>query len=281
VALDRDAQRGLVGGGADRVLPDLPSRTGQGHGDADVLARSVRSYRGVGFEQERGDVVGVLVDTGDGVRRQRAGEAAARPLVLARLLGDQQAGEQPEDLVPRGDHVRGGGVAEDFADRGHQVAAHHDVLAGRHAERGVLVGDPADDGGQRHRFHPGEVPGHGGDGHRERLPLLAVGLVAAVEQVEQFRVRFEHPVVEPAGDLRAVAHDGVGRGADDADRVGGEHQGDLQRSTAKKRISDTSLKPAPTNVITDSERQSNTVNTGLLRSRPCGSPGERTSPCAC
>jgi hypothetical protein len=130
----------------------------------------------------------------------------------------------PVDLVPGRRNFRGHSVPEYLGDRGEQVLVHDRVLSCRDAKRRVLMGDA-----REHRVRVGPVlvdeqRGIGRDGGRQGALLVALRLVAPVEQVPlQFGVRCEHPPVEDARDVAKCGAD-RGQGGTDGLRGGGrEH----------------------------------------------------------
>ncbi len=223
---DGDLRRDAVRRAGQGVLAGLARPAGQVDRHRHVLAGTVAGGLGaVGrAERERQDVLGLRAALQDAPGPVHGGRVAAGVPVEPRLLGDEEGREQPVDLRPGVAHLGGDGVAEDGADGVEQVPSHDRVLLGAHAERGVLVRDAGQQplrGGPRVR--PAQRPGEGGDRARQGAPLLAVGLVALVEQVPQFWTRGEHGRVEPARDLRAAGGDGGQCRSDDLGVVGGEH----------------------------------------------------------
>lgn len=189
---------------------------GQVDRDRNVLAgREVRYGRAVvGHQGERHHVDGLIEALGHAPAAPEIGGIEVATFVEAGFGGDQPTGEQPVDLVPGRGDFRGDRGTEDRADRGEQMVTDERVLLGPDAQRHVLARDPLGDPVERRGVVAvlGEqMLGETGDGRRQRELLTAVGLIALVEQVEQFRMRGEHRRVELTGDFHGVrAHDGQG-----------------------------------------------------------------------
>lgn len=227
-ALHGDRPQPGAGGAGEAVLAYLAGPVRESDLDGDVLAGPEGGCGRVlgGAQQEGGDVLGLLDPGGHlpGVPHIARQDALLR--VEALLDGDQGARHQPVDLVPGGGDLRGDRVAQDVGDGREQMGVHHLVLLRGHPERGVLVGDPL-----QHHVGPGAGPldqlgREGGDGARERPPLVAGGLVAPVEQVpQQLGVGGEELLVEEVGDVPDGRADGGKGGADSGGGPVGEHDG--------------------------------------------------------
>jgi hypothetical protein len=190
------------------VLAQLGVAVGESDGHADILAGLERGHwrAVVGDEADRFNVGRLLRYLG---YPHRAGLARLDAGVrIHRFLGvDEQSGERGVRFVPGGQQRRGGGVAQRFGNRAEQVLADDRIVFGADTDRDVLVDDAVD-----HRAERAWVADVGGvreDGGGERLLLRAVGLVAHVEQVAQFRMGGKNVAVERGGDGKAMfAQDG-------------------------------------------------------------------------
>ena len=93
--------------------------------------------------------------------------------------------------------------AEHFVQRRQQMTTDDVVLLRLDIEAGVLLRDALHRRQQRRRVL--DVGGIGADGVEQRLTLIAVALVAHVENVFQFRVVREHAIVKWAVSFGPVA----------------------------------------------------------------------------
>ncbi|CCK03605.1 hypothetical protein BN129_2290 [Cronobacter sakazakii 701] len=105
--------------------------------------------------------------------------------------------------------------AEHLIERRQQVLAHNVVLLRFDIKAGVLLGDFL------HRRQQGrevfDISGVGADGVEQRFTLIAIALVAHVENLFQLRVVCKHPVIKVRGEFRASLRQ---------QRDGGFHDGD-------------------------------------------------------
>ena len=156
-------------------------------------------------------------------RYGRSGRLGVDPglLVEAGLFGDELGGEQPVDLVPGVGDLGGDRVTEHLADSAEQVVADDGVLLGPDAQRDVFVGNAFHDMIERRGGGVDQLDGVGHHGGGQRPGLFAGGLVALVEDSQQFRVFGEHPRIEPSGDLLGMSgNDSRGGGDDGGGPVG-------------------------------------------------------------
>lgn len=224
--LHRDPPLRVPGSGGEAVLADLPGAVGQCDLDAHVLTRAERGRRGpVGVPQDEGHGVGrLLAALGDLHRPPDLALGDAGLLIEPGLHGNERVGHQPVHLVPGRGDLGGDRVAEDLDDRGEEVLVHRLVLLGGDAERRVLVRDAGEHEIRAAARVVEQGDREGGYGSRQRLPLIAVGLVPAVEQIaEQLGMGGEEPRVEALGDLVERAADGGQSGTDDRGGLRGQH----------------------------------------------------------
>ena len=81
------------------------------------------------------------------------------------------------------------------------MAADDVVLFRFNLEAGVLLGNFLDRGQQGRQVF--NIAGVGGNRVEQRFALVAVALIAHIENLFQFRIMGEHPVIKVGGELRA------------------------------------------------------------------------------
>lgn len=102
------------------------------------------------------------------------------------------------------------------------MATHNVVLLGLDLEAGVLLRDFFHRGQQcRQVFN---IAGVGRDGVEKRFALIAVTLVAHVENFLELRVVREHAIVEMGGEFRAGFHQQGNGGFNGSDGLSVEHE---------------------------------------------------------
>jgi hypothetical protein len=224
---DRELATLAVVGSGEAVLPRLTGAVGHPHPQAHVLAGE-RGPHGpvVGpLDPEGHDVVGLLeplLDLPLPPHDLRAYPAGA--VETAFHVGERER-HQPVDLAPGRGHLGGDGVADNVADRPHEVVVDDLVLVRPQAERSVLVRDPRQQAVRQPVGVVHQGAGEHGHGLRQGSLLGAFGLVAAVEHpVEKFRVLAEQVPVEPLGDLPDVLPDHRQGRRDDGPGLLGQRQ---------------------------------------------------------
>jgi len=122
--------------------------------------------------------------------------------IEAAFDGDQCFGHCPVEFVPGGGDLRCHGLTEHLEDRFEQILVHDLVLIGGHPQRCVFVRDPGQQRPQSLRIGIQLQGRETGDGRGQCALLVALLLVAAVEQVPlQLGMSGEHLLVEQRRDL--------------------------------------------------------------------------------
>ena len=224
--LDRDPPLTELLGAGEAVLANLLCAVRQRHLERHVLTGTGRrqgtTVRG---PQHEGHRVGRLLQTtaqDQGAPYVTIGDP--RVGVQTLLDRDQRSRHVPVHLVPSSGHLRRHRLTQHFHDGGEEVLVDDGVLVLGDAERGVLVGDA---GQHLDRVAPvfcDQERGVRGDCSRERALLVALGLVAAIEQVAfELGVCGEQALVEHRGDVADGGADDGQRGLDDVGGLGGQH----------------------------------------------------------
>jgi hypothetical protein len=132
------------------------------------------------------------------------------------LAPHQDLGQEPIGLGPGRDHLVGGGLAEDVAQRPDQRPTDGQIVLGQDVKGDVLLGDALNHRAELvEAVDVGRVGVHG-PGQRARLGADP-SVVGLVEQVLDLLV-LKQQLVHPLGDLKAVLSQDRGGRLDGADR---------------------------------------------------------------
>ncbi len=188
-----------------------------------ILARLVIRYRLAvyGFHFKAGDqraARGFLHDT-EGAGAFPATGFAGVVLINFRFTIDKHASQYPVGFTPCIQHFLA--RTEHFVQRRQQMRADNIVLLRLDLEAGVLLGDFL------HRRQQGRqvfnIAGVGGNSIEQRFTLVAVALVAHIENLFQLRIMGKHPVVKVGGELRAGLYQQRDRGFNGGDSMSIKH----------------------------------------------------------
>jgi hypothetical protein len=220
LALDADAVVVLAWGTGDAVVAHHLAVAGNVKLKGEVLTRpELRDGPAVAWSQvERGDDLAFgHHPVHDELAPAQPASRRRGPLVVQLLLAPHQnLGQEFVGFGPGRDHLVGGGLAEDVAQRPDQRPTDSRIVLGQDVEGDVLLGDALHHRAQLvEAVDVGGVGVHG-PGQRARLGSHAA-VVGLVEQALDLLV-LEQQGIHPLGDLKAVLAQHRGGRLDGADR---------------------------------------------------------------
>ena len=202
-ALNRNAIAFAVGFAGQGVLANfLMRKTFRLQPDRQILAWMIFRYRAavdrLKFKAGNQRAARRFFDDAERAGAFPAAGFAGAFAVDLRLTVNKDVGQYAVSLAPGIQHFLAG--AEHFVKSGQQVGTDNVVLLGLDLEAGMLLGDFF------HRRQQGrqvlKIAGIGGNSVEQRLALVAVALIAHIEDFFEFRIMSKHPVVKMGGQFR-------------------------------------------------------------------------------